>query len=106
MKTRFVLTLMSLTAMAVVCPAQKREGSAIFQEQCVGCHGADGHAGTDIGKKLNAADLTSDAVQQNSDSELTKVLKDGKKKMPSFKDKLDDDEIKAVVAYVRQLKGK
>jgi mono/diheme cytochrome c family protein len=95
--------------MTVPCPAQKtqREGGAIFQEQCVGCHGSDGRATTDMGKQLKAADLTSADVQQQSDSELTKVVKDGQKKMPSFKDKLDDGEIKAVITYVRQLgKGK
>ena len=87
--------------------AGQREGGAIFQEQCVGCHGSDGRAATDMGKQLKAADLTSADVQQQSDSALTKIVKDGQKKMPAFKGKLDDDDIKAVVTYVRELgKGK
>jgi mono/diheme cytochrome c family protein len=103
------VTFVSLTALTVPCTtwADKRDGGAIFQEQCVGCHGSDGKATTDMGKQLKAADLTSADVQQQSDSELTKVVKDGQKKMPSFKGKLDDDEIKGVIAYVRQIgKGK
>jgi mono/diheme cytochrome c family protein len=34
---------------------------------------------------------------------VEKVVKHGKKKMPSFGDKLSDDDIHAVIAYVRQL---
>jgi len=79
------------------------KGQDIFQEQCVGCHGPDGHAQTDMGKKVGAADLTSRAVQQLSDSQIAKVVKNGKKKMPSFDEKLSDDDIKSVIAYVRQL---
>jgi cytochrome c oxidase cbb3-type subunit III len=109
MRILTIVTLVSLAAIALPSRAQKsqQEGSTIFQEQCVSCHGTDGHAATDMGKKVQAADLTSEAVQRNSDSQLTKILKEGKNKMPSFQDKLDDDEIKAVIAYVRQLgKGK
>lgn len=79
------------------------KGHEIFEQQCVGCHGSDGRAQTDMGKKVQAADLTSGAVQQQSDSQLEKVIKGGKKKMPSFDQKLSDDEVRAVIAYIRQL---
>jgi len=79
------------------------EGQEIFQEQCIGCHGSDGSGQTDMGKKVGAANLTSSAVQQQSDAQLEKVVKGGKKKMPSFDQKLSDDEIRSVIAYVRQL---
>jgi cbb3-type cytochrome c oxidase subunit III len=79
------------------------KGQEIFQEQCVGCHGPDGHAQTDMGKKVGAADLTSGAVQRQSDSQLEKVIKNGKKKMPSFDDKLSDEETRALIVYIRQL---
>ncbi len=79
------------------------KGQKIFEEQCVGCHGPDGHAQTEMGKKVKAADLTSSAVQQQSDSQLEKVIKDGKDKMPSFDQKLSDDEIRSVLAYIRRI---
>jgi cbb3-type cytochrome c oxidase subunit III len=79
------------------------KGQEIFQEQCVGCHGPDGHAQTDMGRKVGAADLTSGAVQRQNDSQLEKVIKNGKKKMPSFDDKLSEDEIHALIVYIRQL---
>jgi cbb3-type cytochrome c oxidase subunit III len=85
--------------------AQKnqRRGEEIFQEQCAGCHGPDGRAQTDIGKTLGAADLTSEGIQQKSSAELSKSVKGGKGKMPAFDNKLADDEIKAVLAYIKQL---
>ena len=101
MRIPIILAIVSLPSLAPVW-AQKG-GEAIFQEMCVGCHGTDGRAGTDMGKKVKAADLTSPAVQQQSDSALMKVVRSGQKKMPSFSDKLSEDDIKAVISYVRQL---
>jgi|ERR1039457_6930093 cytochrome c6 len=105
-----LLTVAIIIAFAVAAPSfgqsdnkNANKGQEIFQEQCVGCHGPDGHAQTDMGKKVGAADLTSDAVQHQGDSQLEKVVKNGKKKMPSFGEKLSDDDIHAVIAYVRQL---
>src|ERR1039458_3752408 len=84
-----LLAVSIIIAFAVAAPSfgqsdnkNARKGQEIFQEQCVGCHGPDGHAQTDMGKKVGAADLTSDAVQHQSDSQLEKVVKDGKMKMP------------------------
>ena len=99
-----MLTIASLMSMAVPSPAQKpREGDAIFQELCVSCHGNDGRADTEMGKSVKAADLTSSEVQQQSDAELARVLRTGQRQMPAFGDKLSDDEIKAVIGYVRHL---
>ena len=78
-------------------------GEAIFHERCVGCHGLDGRAQTELGKKVGAADLTSDAVQQQRDSQLLVIVKEGKGKMPALGDKLSDDEIHAVIIHIRQL---
>jgi mono/diheme cytochrome c family protein len=45
----------------------------------------------------------SDAAWQKkeSDAEFIKTIKNGHKPMPAYKDKLNDDEIRALVAYVR-----
>lgn len=69
----------------------------------VGCHGTDGRAQTDMGKKVSAADLTSGAVQHQSDSQLATIVKDGKSKMPSFDQKLSDAEVRSVIAYIRRI---
>ena len=74
------------------------------------CHGPDGSANTGMGKALNAKDLTSAQVQSSfTDVEAVAAIKDGVAKegvtrMTAFGGKLSDEEIKALVAYVRTLK--
>jgi cytochrome c6 len=102
---RVQIIIAVLLAIPAVSRAQKnqRRGEDIFREQCTGCHGPDGRAQTDMGKALQAADLTSEVIQQKSESQLSKSVRGGKGKMPAFENKLADDEIKAVVAHVKQL---
>ena len=92
-----VALLLQSTAFAAV------DAGAIYTERCQKCHGADGKADTPAGKKFEAHDFHSPDVQKKTDAELIKIITDGQKKMPSFKDKLSEEEIKALAAYVRQL---
>lgn len=63
-----------------------------------------------MGKKLGVKDYRDAKVQAEfDDAQAAHVIKDGvaeggKTKMKPFKDKLSDEEIKALVAYVRSLK--
>jgi mono/diheme cytochrome c family protein len=81
-----------------------------WANNCAQCHGADGSANTKMGKMLNAKDLTDPKVQAEfTDAKATQSIKDGVKQggkttMKAFAGKLSDDEIKALVAYVRKLK--
>ncbi len=104
------ISVLVLSATVFVIPSftqeQAKKGEATFQEICASCHGNDGRAQTEMGKKMQAADLTSSAVQQHSDSDLAKSVKNGKGKMPPLGDKLSDDEIRAVIQYVRKFGGK
>ena len=77
---------------------------------CASCHGKDGAGHTKAGKKLEVKDLTDGAYQKTfKDDDAFGALKngmksaDGTEKMKPFADKLSDDEIKAMVAYVRTL---
>jgi cbb3-type cytochrome c oxidase subunit III len=97
------LVLVAMPLFAQTDDKRTGEGQDVFEEYCIGCHGSDGRAETDMSKKVGAADLTSDAVQQQSDSHLRTVIKEGKGKMPSFSQKLSDNEISSVLAYVRQM---
>ena len=81
-----------------------------WANNCMQCHGPDGSANTSMGKALNAKDLTNAQIQSSfTDAEAAAaikdgVTKDGMTKMIAFGGKLSDDEIKALVAYVRTLK--
>jgi mono/diheme cytochrome c family protein len=97
-----------IASSAFVHAADKNTGGGadIFNQMCVGCHGSDGKSQTDIGKQVHAADLTSASVQKLPDSSLSRVIENGKEKMPHFSEALSSAEIKSVVAYVRQLAKK
>jgi mono/diheme cytochrome c family protein len=81
-----------------------------WTKDCMQCHGKTGAADTKMGKLLNAKDLSSAQVQAGfTDAEAAEAIKngvkkDGKMKMKAFGDKLSEDEVKALVAYVRSLK--
>jgi cytochrome c553 len=77
---------------------------------CVKCHGADGKGNTKMGARLGVKDFTDAKVQADmKDDAAFKALKEGLKSdddktlMKPF-DTLSDDEIKALIAYVRTLK--
>jgi len=75
----------------------------LYRSTCQGCHGANGKASA-IGRKLGAKDFLDPEVQKVSKPDLAKIITDGKAKMPPYKGKLTDDQIKALVKYIRDLK--
>ena len=77
--------------------------SDLYKTKCQGCHGADGHASA-IGKKLGARDFNDPDVVKMSEVDLVKITTDGKNKMPAYKGKLTDDQIKALVKYIKDMK--
>ena len=72
----------------------------VFKSKCAMCHGPDGK-----GKMAGTKDLGSADVQKSSDADLAATITNGKPpKMPAYKGKLTDDQIKSLVAYVRTFK--
>jgi mono/diheme cytochrome c family protein len=108
MKTIVVLVLTVVIATPVALLAA--DAKTNWANNCAQCHGPDGKAGTKMGKMLNAKDLTDPKVQAEfTDAKATQSIKEGVKQngkttMKAFGGKLSDDEIKALVAYVRTLK--
>lgn len=103
-------TLIALVAtLALATGSLAADAAANWDNHCSSCHGADGKGQTKMGKKLKIEDLT-DAHEQSefTDEEAFKAIKeglkdDGKTKMKPVEG-LSDDEIHALVAYVRSLK--
>ena len=75
----------------------------LYKSKCQGCHGADGKA-TAIGKKLGARDFQDPDVAKMSESDLLTITTDGKNKMPAYKGKLTEQQIDALVKYIKELK--
>ncbi len=108
MKNKLILTLALCAVGAVTASAADVKEN--WDKHCAKCHGADGAGKTKMGEKLKVKDYTDAKVQAAmKDAEMTKATKEGVKdgdatKMKAFGDVLSDDEIKALVAYVRTLK--
>jgi cytochrome c6 len=105
-----ILMLVISLSIATATSVRAAEPKALWAANCAQCHGADGSANTKMGKQLNAKDLTSAQVQASfTDTDAAKAIKDGVKQngkttMKAFGGKLSEDDIKALVAYVRTLK--
>jgi mono/diheme cytochrome c family protein len=108
MKRKILLVVTVIIASAGITFAA--DAAANWNQHCASCHGKDGSGNTMMGKKLSVKSYQDAKVQSEfTDAKATEVIKDGvkeggKEKMKSYKEKLSDDEIKALVAYVRSLK--
>ena len=78
--------------------------AALYKSKCQVCHGADGKGDTPAGQKMGAKDFRSPEVAKMSDAEMIEAVKKGKGKMQGYDGKLTDDQIKALVKYLRSLK--
>ena len=102
-----VATLLSVAAARTASAAEAKD---IWKDKCAKCHGEDGKGQTKIGQKLGIKDFTDAKTQDGfKDDAAFKAIKEG------LKDKEDkitmkaaegvsDDEIKALIGYVRSLK--
>jgi cytochrome c553 len=81
-----------------------------WDKECAKCHGADGKGQTRMGRQSGAKDYTDPKVQAElDDAKAIKQIKEGmkengKEKMKPYGDKFSDEEIKALVAYIRAFK--
>ncbi len=92
-----------------LCGAARADDSAsVYKTKCASCHAPDGSGNTPVGKALKVLDLGSADVQKQSDAQLTDSIVNGKDsgKMPAYKGKLTDDQVKGLVAYIRSLAKK
>jgi len=97
----YILVVAALLIFAGVAGAQTAESN--FKSKCASCHGPDGKGGTAVGKTLGVHDFTSDAVQKQTDAQLSETISKGKNKMPAYGSRLKENDIKDLVAYIRQL---
>ena len=103
------MPVLLLVAATIASPVLARgqsattDGAALYKAKCAMCHGADGAGKTPMGQKLNIRDLHSAEVQKLSDADLSHSIAQGKGKMPGFGKTLNEDQIKLLVAHIREL---
>ena len=108
MKTLIIVSVALLVAGAVTVRAADAKEN--WEKSCKVCHGPDGKGKTKMGDKYGIKDYTDAKVQDGmKDDAMFKAIKEGvkdgdKTKMKAFGETLSDDEIKALVKYVRDFK--
>ena len=100
--------LLAAPVLIFTLPASAQgDAAALFKTKCAACHAPDGSGNTPTGKSLGTSDMRSQEVQKQTDAQLTDSTTNGKgKKMPAYKGKLTDDQIKQLVGYIRELAKK
>ena len=105
-------SLVLLTFIASACGAggaRKAGGDAapapeVFQRHCATCHGQGGE-GRQLGT-VRVPSFKSDFVVKLTDEQLYKWMADGGSNMPSYKNTLDEEQMRALVKHVRDLQSK
>jgi mono/diheme cytochrome c family protein len=78
-------------------------GEAIYKAKCQGCHGAQGTPNPGIAKAMGVKPASDPSVKSLSEAQRITDTTNGKGKMPAFKGKLTDAQIKDAVDYFRTL---
>jgi|ERR1700683_234007 len=107
MKSLIVAIMVGVFIFLVSTSMSADDSASVYKAKCAACHAADGSSNVAMGKALGAKDLRSEEVQKHSDAELHDSIANGMgTKMPAYKDKLTDDQIKGLVGYIRDMASK
>ncbi len=108
MRGRAVLPGIPLAALLLVSgPARAADAPArseLWVSHCAKCHGLDGKAQTEEGKKKGARDLTNGKWQRTiSDERMIRSITRGRDMMPAWGKVLTPEQIRELVKEVRSL---
>ena len=106
-KPAIVLTIL----LALMCVGtQAADTKELWDKNCASCHGKDGRGDTKMGKKVDVKDYTDPKFQaEYKEDKGIKSIKEGltekgKERMKPYAEKLSEEEIKALAAYIRTFK--
>jgi mono/diheme cytochrome c family protein len=77
--------------------------AALYKAKCASCHGIDGLATTPVGKAMKVVSFKAPEMVKASDAQFIAATTNGKGKMPAYKSKLTDVQIKDLVKFIRSL---
>jgi mono/diheme cytochrome c family protein len=98
-----------VTALVVAFVVPPAAGAAdvdtVFKKKCAPCHGKEGEPNKVFAKQGVRSFKDADWQKATDDAAIAKSIREGKKgtMMASFEKQLSDEEVSALVAYIREL---
>ena len=102
--SKTIRSLVALAAVVLLAGAvsfAQSSGEATYKAKCQSCHGAEGTPNPGIAKAMGVKPASDPSVKSETEAQMITITTDGKGKMPAYKGKLTDPEIKAAVDYFR-----
>lgn len=100
---RFAVVLSAAVLFAGAVSFAQSAGEATYKAKCQSCHGAEGTPNAGIAKLMGVKAVSDPSVKGHSAAEMIAITNSGKGKMPAFKGKLTDAQVKDSVDYFRSL---
>ena len=97
-----IVAAMIAASTGTVAVAQSA-GADTYKAKCQSCHGAEGTPNPGIAKMMGVKPVSDPSVKSLSEATMITDTTNGKGKMPAFKGKLTDAQIKDSVSYFRSL---
>ena len=99
--SQFASALAVAVSMMGAMSFAQSSGPATYKAKCQSCHGAQGVPNPGIAKVMGVKPATDASVKARSAAEMIALTTNGKGKMPAFKGKLSEAQIKDSVGYFR-----
>jgi mono/diheme cytochrome c family protein len=98
----------ALVAFSAPPPVSGAEAATVFKKKCAPCHGAEGEPNKVFAKQGVRSFKDAEWQKATDDAQIQKSIREGRKgtMMASFEKQLSDEEITALVAYIRELAPK
>jgi mono/diheme cytochrome c family protein len=87
----------ALAAAGSAPAAAEADGKALFEKNCMKCHGADGSADTPAGKKMKVPSLKGEQLVA---ADVVKNVRENSKHKPVSKKVPSDADLEAIAAYM------
>jgi cytochrome c6 len=95
-----------LLCAGAMATAWAEPAASVYKAKCAACHGPVGDASTPAGKALKVPSFSSEAVLKETDANMLEVAKNGKGKMPAWHDKLSEDQLRELIAFIHTMQKK
>jgi cytochrome c5 len=98
---RLAVVLAATVFLAGAVGLAQPPGQTTYRARCQGCHGTSGVPFPGIAKIMGVKAANDPAMKKDSEALMIAAVENGKGKMPAFKGKLTDAQVKAAVEYFR-----